>query len=403
MMEQSNPIKNFFKSLIPGIILAAVVFGPSKMTITTKLGAEYGYSLEWIVAIAIFFMAIFTSMGSRIGSSSSKSLLTLIREKFGNVFSIIIGVGIFLVAASFQAGNTIGVGISIAESTSTSPKLWVIVFTLLGILLLSFRSFYKTLERLMLTLVGLMLLSFVATFFLAKPDVEEIVKGFKPKLPTGSIGLVIAFMASCFSIVGAFYQSYLVRERAKINGNNSSKDKSLTGVILLGIMSLVVMICSAAILNPKGIKVNSAMDMAGALEPLFGSYASVMFLAGLFGASFSSVVGNATLGGTLLGDGLGYGSDLSSKVVRIFIALVMIIGAIVALIFGKLPLELIVMAQSVTIFLVPFIGYAMYVIANDESIMGEKKNSPFFKITGGIGLLVVVGLAIINAYDLFIK
>lgn len=402
MNEQSNPIRNFLKSLIPGIILAAVVFGPSKMTITTKLGAEYGYSLEWIVIVAIFFMAIFTGMGSRIGSSSDKSLLTLIREKFGNVVSIVIGVGIFLVAASFQAGNTIGVGISIAESTGTSPKLWVVVFTLIGILLLSFRSFYKTLEKLMLILVGLMLLSFVATFFLAKPDINQIIGGFKPSLPSGSTGLVIAFMASCFSIVGAFYQSYLVRERAKINGNNS-KDKSLTGVILLGVMSLVVMICGAAILNTKGIKVNSAMDMAGALEPLFGSYASIMFLAGLFGASFSSVVGNATLGGTLLGDGLGYGSDLSSKIIRILIALVMIIGAIVALLFGKLPLELIVMAQSVTIFLVPFIGYAMYAIANDEKIMGEKKNSLFVKITGGIGLLLVVFLAISNAYDLFIK
>ncbi|MFD1628323.1 Nramp family divalent metal transporter [Pseudopedobacter beijingensis] len=402
MKEQSKPITNFFKSLIPGIILAAVVFGPSKMTITTKLGAEYGYALEWIVLVAVFFMAIFTGMGSRIGSSSTKSLLSLIKEKFGKFFSVTIGVGIFLVAASFQAGNSIGVGISIAESTGTSPKLWVIVFTLLGILLLSFRSFYKTLEKLMLILVGLMLLSFVATFFLARPDFNQIIGGFKPSLPVGSTGLVIAFMASCFSIVGAFYQSYLVRERAKINGSNS-KDNSLTGVMLLGVMSLVVMICGAAILKPKGIEVKSALDMAGALEPLFGSYASVMFLTGLFGASFSSVVGNATLGGTLLGDGLGYGSDLSSKTIRIFIALVMVIGAIVAIVFGKLPLELIVMAQSVTIFLVPFIGFAMYAIANDEKIMGNKKNSPFVKISGGIGLILVVFLAISNAYDIFIK
>lgn len=401
-MEKSNSIKNFLKSLIPGVILAAVVFGPSKMTITTKLGAEYGYSMEWIVIVAIFFMAIFTSMGSRIGSASTKSLLALIKEKFGKVFSIAIGVGIFLVAASFQAGNSIGVGISIAEWTGTSSKLWVIIFTLLGILLLSFRSFYKTLEKLMLVLVGLMLLSFVATFFLIKPDISQILSGFNPSLPTGSTGLVIAFMASCFSLVGAFYQSYLVRERAKINGTKT-KDKSLTGILILGVMSLVVMICGAAILNPKGIKVNNALDMAGALEPLFGNYASVMFLAGLFGASFSSVVGNATLGGTLLGDGLGYGSDLSSTTIRVFIALVMVIGAIVAITFGRLPLELIVMAQSVTVFLVPFIGFAMYAIANDEQIMGEKRNSPFFKIVGGIGLLLVVGLAISNAYDLFIK
>lgn len=60
-------LKKWLRSLGPGIITAALVFGPSKMTITSKLGAEYGYSLLWIVAVAIFFMAIFTAMSARIG------------------------------------------------------------------------------------------------------------------------------------------------------------------------------------------------------------------------------------------------------------------------------------------------------------------------------------------------
>ncbi|MDB5263274.1 MAG: natural resistance-associated macrophage protein [Adhaeribacter sp.] len=90
--------------------------------------------------------------------------------------------------------------------------------------------------------------------------------------------------------------------------------------------------------------------MAKALEPLFGSYASTLFLTGLVGAAFSS---------------LGYGSQLTSKMVRLFIAFVIIIGASIAIAFGKLPLEVIVFAQSVTIFLVPFMGLSLYAIAND--------------------------------------
>ena len=143
--------------------------------------------------------------------------------------------------------------------------------------------------------------------------------------------------------------------------------------------------------------------MAKALEPLFGNYAATLFLVGLFGASFSSLVGNATVGGTLLGDAFGYGSQLNSKVVRIFIALVMIIGALIAIKFGKLPLELIVFAQSVTIFLVPFIGIAMYAISNDEKIMGKYKNSLSVKIIGFFGLLILVCLACINVKELFFK
>jgi Mn2+/Fe2+ NRAMP family transporter len=143
--------------------------------------------------------------------------------------------------------------------------------------------------------------------------------------------------------------------------------------------------------------------MARALEPLFGKYASILFLVGLFGASFSSLVGNATIGGTLLGDAFGFGSQLTSPIVRLFIALVMIIGAAIAIIFGRLPLQLIVFAQSVTIFLVPFIGLAMFFISNDEKIMGRYKNSQSVKIFAMLGLLALVLLAVSNVNELFLK
>jgi Mn2+/Fe2+ NRAMP family transporter len=383
-----------------------MVFGPSKITITTKLGAEYGYSMIWIIAVAIFFMIIFTNMGARIGEASKSSLLANIREEWGNKVGVVIGVGIFLVTTSFQAGNSTGVGIAFAEATGTPSKIWIIVFNLIGIGLLFFRSFYKTLERLMITLVALMLLSFVATLFFVKPDFPHIAAGFVPVIPTGSEGLIIAFMASCFSIVGAFYQCYLVQERKKAEPQEEIKSKASTsviGILILGVMSALVLICAAAVLNPKDIKINSATQMASALKPLFGQYATNLFLAGFFGASFSSLVGNAAVGGTLLSDGLGFGSHLSSKVTKAFIGLVMVCGAIIAIIFGNLPLQLIVFAQSITIFLVPFIGTAMYFIANKKKIMEKHVNTATVKIFGALGLLLVFFLAVYNVYDLFIK
>lgn len=401
-----NRFSRWLLSLGPGIITAALVFGPSKITITSKLGAEYGYSLLWIVIVAIFFMIIFTNMGARIGLASEQSLLSTIRQVWGKSIGVGIGIGLFLVATSFQAGNSIGVGISIAEGSHIPPAVWVVVFNVIGIVLLFFRGFYKILERLMILLVGLMLFAFITTVFFAKPNVTELAAGFVPSIPMGSEGLIVAFMASCFSIVGAFYQAYLMQERKKSNpteASNSTHDSSLTGMIILGIMSAMVMVCAAAVLHPQGIKVSSASDMSKALEPLFGIYAADLFLVGLFGASFSSLIGNATLGGTLLSDSLGFGSSLSSKITRIFIGLVMVCGAIIALVFGKLPLELIVFAQSITIFLVPFIGIAMYSIANKREIMGMQVNKTYVKIFGAIGLMMLILLALYNAYDMFIK
>lgn len=399
-----NSLKKWLVSLGPGIVTAAIVFGPSKITITSKMGAMFGYDLLWIVIVAIFFMIVFTSIGSRLGMATDVSLLSTIRQQYGKWVSGLIGVGIFLVATSFQAGNSIGIGISLSEATGTKPAPWIILFNVISIGLLFFRNFYKTLERLMIAIVALMLFAFLTTMFLVKPDVPAIFTGFVPSFPKGSTGLLIAFSASCFSIVGAFYQAYLMQARKKMNpGVVIENSKSFVGMIILGIMSAVVMICAAAVLNKQGIPVNKASDMALALEPLFGHNASLLFLVGLFGASFSSLIGNATIGGALLSDGFGYGSQLDSKVVKGLIALVMIIGSIVAIGYEKPPLELIIFAQSITIFLVPFIGIAMYMLSNNRSLMGDYVNTPFIRYTGFAGILLLALLAFYNFNELFLK
>jgi manganese transport protein len=396
-----SAFRKWLLSLGPGIITAALVFGPSKITITSKLGAEFSYSLIWIIVVAIFFMAIFTTMSARIGIATDQSLLTTIKQKWGRKASLGIGFGVFFVAASFQAGNSIGIGIAMAELTQTGKTPWIITFNIIAISLLFFRSFYKLLEKIMIMLIMLMLFAFLTTLFLVKPNPAEVVTGFIPSIPTGSLGLMIAFVASTFSIVGAFYQAYLVQERRRINpGVKLRHNASLTGIIILGLMSAIVLVCAAGVLFSTGVRVSSATDMAKALEPLFGRYASTLFLCGLFGASFSALIGNSTLGGTLLADALGFGNQLNAKSTRYLIALVMIIGATIAIAFGKLPLELIVFAQSITILIVPFIGIAMYGIANDGRIMGPHKNSTIMRVLAGLGLLLIIVLAIINVKEL---
>ena len=54
--SSKNTWKTALQSLGPGIIIAALVFGPSKITITTMLGSKFNYSMLWIVFVAIFFM-----------------------------------------------------------------------------------------------------------------------------------------------------------------------------------------------------------------------------------------------------------------------------------------------------------------------------------------------------------
>lgn len=394
--------KNIFNYLGPALITSALVLGPGSVTLSSKIGAIYGTQLVWTIILAIILMMVFTEMSTRIGLAADHSFIQTIKKKWGLLAGVLIGVGAFLVTASFQAGNAIGTGIAISTVTNMDPTIWIIIFTLISIGLLFAKQFYQILEKMMLVLVVIMLLAFLITVIVVQPSLVDIFKGFIPVLPEGSMGLIIALFATSFSIVGAVYQSYLVKEKGwKITDAASGRKESFLGIFLLGFISFLIMITAATILKPQGLIVNDASEMGLALEPLFGNWSTIVFMLGLFGASFSSLMGNATIGGSLLADGLGIGSNLSNMKVKLLIILVMLFGSIIGIVFGSAPLNLIVFAQAITIFVVPFIAIAILVVANDKNIMGELKNKLLSNVLGVIGLIVLIYLAFNNIKNIF--
>ena len=393
--RESNIRRSWLKILGPGIITAALVFGPGSLTIASKLGAGFEYKLLWVVILTTFFMAVFTLMGARIGISLEKSLVKTIKETYGKTFSLIIGFGVFLVTASFQSGNSIGAGLAFAELFHTSTIPWIIIMSLLAIALLFLKSFYKILEKIMIGMISIMVFSFLITLVLSGPQIMAIIKGIKPSIPSGSELLVIALIASSFSMVGAFYQAYLVQERGwKKHQLKMCQYESLTGIIILGMITFMIMAAAGSVLFPKGIQVNSAAEMGTALEPLFGNLASTVFMIGLFAASFSSLLGNATLGGAVLADTLSLGNKLSSLPLRLMIMLVIITGAVFAIAFSHLQLQLIVIAQALTMIVAPIVGVFILLISSNHRYMGDLKNNNILLIAGILGLLVVLLLGL---------
>ena len=129
--------------------------------------------------------------------------------------------------------------------------------------------------------------------------------------------------------------------------------------------------------------------MGTTLEPLFGSLASTVFMIGLFAASFSSLLGNATLGGAVLADSFSLGNKLSSFPLRMLIMLVIIIGAVIAISFSHLQLKLIVIAQALTMIVAPIVGIFIVLVASSTKLMGDLRISSNLKIFGLIGLIIV--------------
>ena len=77
--------------------------------------------------------------------------------------------------------------------------------------------------------------------------------------------------------------------------------------------------------------------------------------------------------------------------------LVVTIGAIVAFIFGSLPLQLIIFAQGITVMLVPLTAVIILLFANKKDVNIEKKT---ISVSNVIGVLGILSLLFMSGYSI---
>lgn len=397
----AGPARKF--ALGPALITAALVFGPGSITTASSLGATFGYGLLWIPVLATILMLCFVDISVRIGLSSDKDPVGVVADHAGRIVAVLVGIGCVLVVSSFQAGNSVGTGAAANVLFNGDTKLFAALFTLLAIGFVWLPGFYGKLEKLMVGIIGLMVLCFLVTAFVSRPNLLDAVQGFIPSIPTGAEGLLVGAVATMFSIVGAFYQIQLVRQKGwRVEDYRFARRDAVIGTLILGFLSFVIILCAAAVLQPAGIEVKSPADMASILEPTVGGWASALFAVGLWAAAFSSLLGNATIGGGMLAAVVNRRADtnVNDTLTKVFITLVMVVGGLVAIIFGGIPVQLILTAQAVTIFVAPLIGAVVLWIARHPN-RGQLRIGVPQLILGGFGLLFLLYLAYTYAGNIF--
>ena len=388
MSRFQKHLKKFFLKAGPSLILVAGILGPGSLAVASKAGATMGYSVLWVVVIACIMMALFARQGRIIGTLSDDSIIEIARIKYGGkTTGYILGVAGFVVTMGFQTGNSVGIGLAMSAIFGGSMGFWAVVFTLIVLILIWWKSdVYNIVEKVMTGLVLLMIISFFANLFVIDIDIKELATGFIPSKPAVFM-LVIAMSATTFSVISAVIQAYLVKDKKWTKETLKDNLKgSTTGVVILAAISGVIIITSAAVLRPQGIVPTSAVEMGLQLEPLLGSTSKWLFLFGLFSASFSSFVVNAFSGGLLLADGFKLGKSYNNKYVKIFASLLMILSTIIVLIINKNPVELLVIAQASTAVVVPIFAVLIIVLANNKKLMGEFRIN---KVENAIGVAAI--------------
>ncbi|MDP7009770.1 MAG: Nramp family divalent metal transporter [Verrucomicrobiota bacterium] len=395
MSEDNTPQpRRWYQALGPGLITACVVIGPGSILTSSKVGASQGYGMSWVVIASVVFMMTFTMMASRLGVVAKESPGKILTDSAGRWLAVLIGLSVFFIASAFQFGNNLGV--HTAFNAYIEFDYIVIIFNAAAIaFLFLFKNLYKALEKLMMGFVGLMLLAFAANLIFAQPNLVEWAKGFVPGGQTKVDITVLGLVGTTFVIAAAYFQIYLVRQKGiEREDLPASLVDSRVGACLMALITLMIMGTAAAVL--RGQELAGAGEVAKQLEPLFGSWGKGLFCLGLFSAAYSSFLINSMIGGFVLSDGLGLGSDPDEKWTRYMTTVVLLTGMGVALYVintGTKPVAAIVMAQAVTVIAGPLMAGVLLWLCNRKDLMGEDRNSPLMNALGGVGFVLLLSMA----------
>ncbi len=395
--------RSILRRVGPGFIMASVVLGPGSIVAASNAGARAEYGLLWVLVSAAVLMAVYTAMGARLGCALDTAPLDYVARRAGRWLAVAAGVSGFLVAAGFQFGNNFGVSLALngllGDPDWLPAWIWPLVFTGLALVFLwRAKRFYQTLEWFMMVLVGVMLLTFVANLFWTGFSPRGIVQGLVPRLDKDDIISVAAMTATTFSVVGAFYQTYLVRAKGwKRDDLRTAVGDAWIGIAAVGLISSVILIGAAETLSGAGTKFTNIGEVARQFKGILGNASNAVFCCGLAAAAFSSFIVNALVGGSLLADGLGFDPKVGGTGTKWCASAVMVLGCVVAVATvtagGATKTTSLILAQASTLVAVPICGALLLYLTSSKKVMGDLRNGLITILLGLAGLTVVIWLA----------
>jgi Mn2+/Fe2+ NRAMP family transporter len=375
----------------PGFLVAAAFIGPGTVTTATLAGASYGYSLIWVVLIAIFAAIVLQEMVGRFSLSVKIDVATALvqltkHQWLKHGFQILAFLAIIVGCAAYEAGNIIGGSLGLNIITGVPKYLWIILISLTAIILLWWRN-YKLIEKFLISLVVIMGISFFVTALIVKPDFSGIIKGFIPGVPEKSMLLVLALLGTTVVPYNLFLHSSTILKKWKDKNDIPwMRADAYLSIGLGGVITVSIIVTAAAAYFLQGMAIKSPADLSLQLAPLYGQLAKIFLGIGFFSAGLSSAI-TAPYAAAWTASGL-FGWKEDSWKFRGIFSVVILFGAAVS-IFALKPLHMIVIAQVTNALLLPIVSlFVIYLLNKKET--GEYKNTILQNILFVIVFLIIV-------------
>jgi Mn2+/Fe2+ NRAMP family transporter len=349
----------------------------------------------------VISLIIIQEMCVRMGVVTGQGLADLIREQFGVRWTSLVMLTLVLANTGVIISEFVGIaqaselfGLTRYLSVPAAVLTWWLVV----------KGSQKSVERVFLTM-SLVFFCYIISAFMAGPDWGEVAReAVKPSFSLDSVYLftVMAFIGTTITpFMQVYVQSAVVEKRMDIDDLPLARADVIVGTLFACAVAAFIVISTAATLHKQGItEIDSAVTAAQALVPVAGVYAKYLFAIGLLGAAMLAMGVLPLATAYSLSEALGFEKGLSRsfREAPIFLGIftiLILIGAVTALIPGIPQIKLLLFTQMVNGLLLPIILVAILKLANNEEIMGEHKNSRIFNIIAWLTTVLVSLLSLL--------
>ncbi|HEV2133012.1 MAG TPA: Nramp family divalent metal transporter [Terracidiphilus sp.] len=401
----------FLAVLGPGIITANVDNDSGGIFTYSQAGAQFGYSLLWLLVPVTLALIVVQEMCARMGVVTGKGLSDLIREEFGLRLTFVLMVLLVLVNYTNVVTEFIGIAGSLHLFHVTRfiavPVCAVLVW------LLVFRGDYKSTEKVFLV-ASMVYLAYVFAGVLAHPDWHHaLLLSVAP--PAKSAWRDKDYLYMAVGIVGTtiapwmqFYlQSSIVEKGVRVQHYGASMLDVIVGCFFTDFIAWFIIVACAATLFVHGMgAIQVPSDAAEAMRPLAGDYAFVLFAFGLFNASLfaASILPLSTAYTVCEGLGFESGVDKSFREAPFFYwlyALLIAGGAVTVLVLPNAQLvNFAIWSQVLNGVLLPVIIILMLLLINRSDLMGEHKNSRLWNVIAWATSVIVIGMTAVMLWGM---
>jgi Mn2+/Fe2+ NRAMP family transporter len=396
--------RGLFRVLGQGIITGAADDDPSAIGTYASAGARFGLAFLWIAPLVLPMMYAVVYLSAKIGQVYGKGLFAAIRDRYPKwvLYPALAGaVGGNIIEAAADLGG-IGAALNLFIPV---PIPLIVVATAAIIFALQYFGSYALLRKIFRWL-ALALFAYVAAALLAKPDPLEVLHAtFVPRIEFSEafFSMVVACIGTSLSAYIYTWQSNQEVEeeialgRRRLKERKGATDRELrrtrrdvfVGMLFSNVILYFIILSTAVTLHPAGdTEVESAAQVAAALEPLAGGAASLLFAAGVVGVGFLAVPVMTTGAAYDIVQGAGRKGSLHDKPrdSKLFYATIGVVtAAAVGLNFlGFNPMQALVWSGIVQGFSVPPLLLLMMLMTNDRKVVGDRVNSRFTNILGWI-------------------